>query len=72
MTKFEFPEMSPRIFNPAPMVELEVGPEGAMEAAAGAVEAAAAGAVVAGDGSSEDGVDGVRDASVALGDEIAG
>jgi hypothetical protein len=72
MTKFEFPEMSPRIFNPAPMVELEVGPEGATDAAEGAVEAAAAGAVVAGDGASEDGVDGVKDPSVALGDEIAG
>jgi hypothetical protein len=29
MTKFEFPEMSPRIFRPAPMVELEVGAAGA-------------------------------------------
>lgn len=72
MTKFEFPKMSPRIFNPAPMVELEVGPEGATDAAEGAAGAAAAGAVVAGDGASEDGVDGVTDASVALVDEIAG
>ncbi len=67
MTKFEFPEMSPRIFNPAPMVELEVGPEGATDAAEGAVGAAAAG-----DAASEDGVDGVEDASVVLVDEIAG
>jgi hypothetical protein len=72
MTKFEFPETSPRIFNPAPMVELEVGPEGATEAAEAAVEAAAAGTVVTGDGASEDGVDGVTDASVALVGEIAG
>jgi len=54
------------------MVELEVGPEGATDAAEGAVEAAAAGAFVAGDGASEDSVDGVRDASVALVDETAG
>lgn len=59
--------MSPRIFNPAPMVELEVGPEGATDAAEGAVGAAAAG-----DAASEDGVDGVEDASVVLVDEIAG
>jgi hypothetical protein len=64
--------MSPRIFNPAPMVELEVGPEGATDAAEGAVGAAAAGAVVAGDAASEDDVDGVEDASVVLVDEIAG
>jgi hypothetical protein len=72
MTKFEFPEISPRIFNPAPMVELEVGPEGATDAAEGAVGAAAAGAVVAGEAASEDGVDGVEDASVVFVDEIAG
>jgi len=54
------------------MVELEVGPEGATDAAEGAAGAAAAGAVVAGGGASEDGVDGVTDASVTLVDEIAG
>jgi hypothetical protein len=54
------------------MVELEVGPEGATDAAEGAVGAAAAGAVVAGDAASEDDVDGVEDASVVLVDEIAG
>jgi len=72
MTRFEFPETSPRIFSPAPMVELEVGPEGATEGAEGAVGAAAAGAVVAGGAASEDGVAGVADASVVPVDEIAG
>ena len=54
------------------MVELEVGPEGATDAAEGAAGAAAAGAVVAGGGASEDGVAGVTEASVTLVDEIAG
>ena len=54
------------------MVELEVGPEGATDAAERAAGAAAAGAFVAGDAASEDGVDGVADASVVLVDEIAG
>ncbi|MGA7915176.1 MAG: hypothetical protein WCA00_08075 [Candidatus Acidiferrales bacterium] len=35
MTKFEFPEISPRIFNPAPMVELDVGPADAADAGEG-------------------------------------
>lgn len=49
MTKFELPEMSPRIFSPAPMVELEVGAAGATGAGEGAMVAgtAATGAEIA-------------------------
>ena len=74
MTKFEFPEMSPRIFNPAPMAELEVGPEGATDAGVAevAIAAAVADAGVAGDAVGEGGVDGVADASGVLSDEIVG
>lgn len=71
MTKFEFPEMSPRIFNPAPMVELEVGPETETGAGERAIEATATEAGVAGDAAAEGGVDGVADASGVLTDEIA-
>lgn len=40
MTKFELPEMSPRILRPAPIVELEVG--AAAAAGTGATEGARA------------------------------
>jgi hypothetical protein len=63
MTKFEFPEMSPRIFRPAPMVELEVGAAGAEGTGANEGEAAigvgdadtgAVAGVAAGDTTGED------------------
>ena len=72
MTKFEFPETSPRIFNPAPMAELEVGPKEATErgASEGVTGAAAAGGGVTGDAVSEGDVEGVDDTSGVLTDEI--
>ena len=65
MTKFEFPEMSPRIFRPAPMVELEVGAAGAAGAGADMGEAVT-GAAATADG----GIAGV--AAVGATDEDAG
>jgi hypothetical protein len=73
MTKFEFPEMSPRIFNPKPMVELEVGPGDATDMGVGeaVTGAAAAGCGARGDAVSEVDADGVDGASGVLTDEIA-
>lgn len=75
MTKFEFPEMSPRIFRPAPMVELEVGAADATGAGA-KVGAVAAGAAAAGDATAAGGAAGVvavagAGVSGVLRDEIA-
>ncbi len=74
MTKFEFPVMSPRIFSPVPMVELEAGAAGATyartdEAATGAA-AMEAGAVEAGSAAGEGGVNAGADASGVLNEEI--
>lgn len=74
MTKFEFPETSPRIFSPVPMVELEAGAAGATYARAdeAAIGAAAIepGAVAAGD-AADAGANAGADASDVLSEEIA-
>jgi hypothetical protein len=76
MTKFEFPETSPRIFRPAPMVELDVGVAGADAKEGEAVTGAAAAfddsfAGVAAGGSADGDVAAGTDASAVLTDEIA-
>jgi hypothetical protein len=64
--------MSPRIFNPAPMVELEVGPGDATDTGVGeGVVGVEAGAAAAGDRAGEAGVNGVAEVSDMLTDEIA-
>jgi hypothetical protein len=68
MTKFELPEMSPRIFRPAPMVELEVGAAGAAGAGADMGEAVIGAAAIAG----ETVVDGAVGAFVAAGTGVSG
>jgi hypothetical protein len=68
----EFPEMSPRILNPAPMVELEVGPGDATDTGVGkGVIGVEAGTDAAGDRAGEGGVNGVAEVSDVLTDEIA-
>jgi hypothetical protein len=66
----EFPEMSPRIFNPVPMVELEAGPGDATDTGEGVI-GVEAGADAAGDRAGEAGVNGVAEVSDVLTDEIA-